>query len=116
MRGFWKVIKRPVFVLAPLANVTDSAFRKVIAKYGKPDVMWTGTCSPRSDPADRVINLLLEFVSVEGLLHSPDSYKRLSIDLKYSEAERPIVAQVFGADPKKFKDIVPLIKSLGFDG
>lgn len=78
--------------------------------------MWTGTCSPSQIQLIALLISTLEFVSVEGLLHSPDSYKRLSIDLKYSEAERPIVAQVFGADPKKFKDIVPLIKSLGFDG
>jgi len=116
MRGFWKVIKRPVFVLAPLANVTDCAFRKVIAKYGKPDIMWTGNFILGSGSNMLLIYFQKEFVSVEGLLHSPDAYKRLSIDLKYGEAERPIVAQVFGADPKKFQDVVPLIKSLGFDG
>jgi tRNA-dihydrouridine synthase len=47
--GFWDKIAKPCFVLAPMAQVTDAAFRYIIAKYGKPDVMWT------------------EFVSVDGL-------------------------------------------------
>jgi tRNA-dihydrouridine synthase len=45
-------IKKPFFVLAPMANVTDAAFRRVIAKYGKPDVTWT------------------EFVSADGLVRT----------------------------------------------
>ena len=34
-------MNKPVMVLAPMANVTEEAFRRIIAKYGKPDVMWT---------------------------------------------------------------------------
>src|SRR3989338_3631528 len=69
--NFWKNLKKPIMVLAPLADVTDPAFRYIIAKYSKwgeqnigeygkftrshfqivggPDVMWT------------------EFVSADGL-------------------------------------------------
>jgi tRNA-dihydrouridine synthase len=32
MRGFWAKIRKPVFVLAPMANVTDAAFRRIIGK------------------------------------------------------------------------------------
>lgn len=95
-RGFWDKLKKPIFVLAPMANVTDAAFRSIIAKYGKPDVMWT------------------EFVSVDGLL-SPGREK-LMIDLKYSEAERPIVAQIFGAVPENFEKVARMLVELGFDG
>ena len=38
--GFWQKLKRPFFVLAPMADVTDTAFRELIAKYsghGTPD-------------------------------------------------------------------------------
>ncbi|PIT89475.1 MAG: tRNA-dihydrouridine synthase, partial [Candidatus Levybacteria bacterium CG10_big_fil_rev_8_21_14_0_10_36_7] len=48
-KGFWGKLKKPFFVLAPMADVTDPAFRRIIAKYGKPDVFWT------------------EFVSADGL-------------------------------------------------
>ncbi len=79
-----------------MANVTDAAFRSIIAKYGKPDVMWT------------------EFVSCDGLM-SPGREKLL-IDFKYSEAERPIVAQVFGSRPENFYKTALLLQELGFDG
>ncbi len=67
-----------------MADVTDAAFRELIAKYsrhgklgGGPDVFWT------------------EFVSADGL--ASEGRKKLLPDLWYSEKERPIVAQIFGA-------------------
>jgi len=83
-------------VLAPMANVTDAAFRRVIAKYGKPDVMWT------------------EFVSADGLfLGNAEILKR---DLMFSEEERPIVAQFFTARPDMMERAARLAVELGFDG
>lgn len=84
-------------VLAPMADVTDVAFRRVIAKYGKPDVSFT------------------EFVSADGLCH-PVGRTKLLIDLLYSEAERPIVAQLFTANPEKMREASALVRQLGFDG
>lgn len=83
-------------VLAPMANVTDAAFRFLINKYGKPDVTWT------------------EFVSVDGLCSA--GQEKLLVDFWYSETERPIVAQIFGAQPENFVKVGKLIKELGFDG
>ncbi|OGE76779.1 MAG: hypothetical protein A3C85_03455 [Candidatus Doudnabacteria bacterium RIFCSPHIGHO2_02_FULL_48_21] len=94
--NFWKMLKRPIFVLAPLANVTDAAFRFIIAKYGKPDVMWT------------------EFVSCDGLVSA--GKEKLVIDLKYTEGERPIVAQFFGSKPENFYKCAVLARELEFDG
>lgn len=79
-----------------MANVTDSAFRKLIAKYGKPDVTWT------------------EFVSADGLISAGG--KRLLVDLEYSNAERPIVAQLFTGHPAVMKKAAALVKKLKFDG
>jgi len=93
---FWEQLNKPFFVLAPMADVTDAAFRKIIAKYGKPDVFWT------------------EFVSCDGLLSvGRDALLR---DLEYSEAEHPIVAQIFGGKPEYFYECAKLISKLGFDG
>ena len=39
--GFWGKLPKPFFVLAPMADVTDAAFRRIITKYAKPDVLWT---------------------------------------------------------------------------
>jgi nifR3 family TIM-barrel protein len=97
VKGFWKDLPRPGFVLAPMAEVTDAAFRRIIAEYGKPDVMWT------------------EFVSCDGLC-SLEGRKALLIDFLYTERERPIVAQVFGATPENFYTTALLVKELGFDG
>ncbi len=82
--------------LAPMANVTDAAFRRIIAKYGKPDVLWT------------------EFVSADGLMSK--GREALLVDLMYSESERPIVAQLFSGNPEKMFEAAKLIKKLGFDG
>lgn len=94
--GFWGELKKPILALAPMANVTDAAFRLIIAKYGKPDVMFT------------------EFVSADGLLSK--GRERLLVDLMYSESERPIVAQLFSGNPEKMFEAAKLIKKLGFDG
>jgi nifR3 family TIM-barrel protein len=95
-KGFWEKLQKPFFVLAPMADVTDAAFRRIIAKYGKPDVMWT------------------EFVSVEGLC-SPGREVLLR-DFMFTDAERPIVAQIFGSTPDKFFKVAGMIHDLGFDG
>ena len=97
--GFWEKLKKPFFVLAPMADVTDAAFRRVIAKYGKPDVMWT------------------EFVSADGLALAPEEgRKKLLTHLMYSESERPIVAQFFTSTPEHMKKAAELASELGFDG
>ncbi len=97
MSSFWQGLVKPFFVLAPMADVTDAAFRQIIAKYGKPDLMFT------------------EFVSADGLCH-PVGRERLLIDLQYSESERPIVAQLFTAQPEKLEQAAKLCAELGFDG
>ncbi len=82
--------------LAPLSDVTDAPFRRIIAKYGKPDVMYT------------------EFVSCGGLQSS--GKEKLMHNLLYTEGERPIVAQIFGARPENFEKTAKLVAGLGFDG
>jgi len=97
--NFWDKLKKPIFVLAPMADVTDSAFRRIIAKYGKPDVTWT------------------EFVSADGLALAPlEGREKLLKGLEYSETERPIVAQFFTAIPEHMEKAARLAVELGFDG
>jgi nifR3 family TIM-barrel protein len=107
MNSFWHKLKKPIIALAPMADVTDAAFRRVIAKYSKPsgpDVMYT------------------EFVSADGLYHTREKRKMsdeenpLMKDLIYSESERPIVAQFFTGKPEMMEYAVNLAVELGFDG
>ena len=94
--GFWEKLKRPIFCLAPMADVTDCAFRQIIAKYGKPDIFFT------------------EFVSADGLCSV--GRDKLLIDFIYGENEHPIVAQIFGGKPDNIRKASALCKELGFDG
>ncbi|MGI9117947.1 MAG: tRNA dihydrouridine synthase [Minisyncoccia bacterium] len=114
--GFWKNLKnsnkgtKPFFALAPMADVTDAAFRQLVTKYGKPEVLWT------------------EFVSADGLAwalklrQSADKAKvahgrdALLRDLSYTEAERPIVAQLFSSNPENMRIACKFVAELGFDG
>ncbi len=94
--NFWTKLKKPIMVLAPMADVTDPAFRRIIAKYGKPDVTWT------------------EFVSADGLFLG--GYDALIKDLAFTDEERPIVAQFFTSKPENMRKAAELAVDLGFDG
>ena len=104
MESFWNRLPKPFFVMAPMADVTDAAFRALVAKLGAPDVFWS------------------EFVSADGLYHTreigklPDAENPLMRDLLKSETERPIVAQIFSRHPDKIAYATQLVSDLGFDG
>ncbi len=104
MESFWNRLPKPFFVMAPMADVTDAAFRALVAKLGAPDVFWS------------------EFVSADGLYHTreigklPDQRNPLMRDLLKSEAERPIVAQIFSKHPDMIAYATKLVNDLGFDG
>jgi nifR3 family TIM-barrel protein len=103
MINFWGKLKKPFFCLAPMSDVTDIAFRYILAKYGKD-----------RENKDRVV-FWTEFVAADGLCNKL-AKKKLSHMLEYSERERPIVAQVFGANPENMKKACQYVASLGFDG
>lgn len=96
MHGFWGTLPKPFLIMAPMANVSDAAFRRMFAKYGKPDVMYT------------------EFVSADGLMKGNRDV--LLKDLMYTEGERPIVAQFFTGTPEMMEQVAKLAQDLGFDG
>lgn len=104
VKNFWKDLPKPIFALAPLANVTDAAFRRIIAKYSKvsgavPHVTYT------------------EFVSADGLaLAGEEGRAKLMRDLLFIEAERPIVAQFFTTTCSHMEKAAALAAELGFDG
>lgn len=94
--NFWEDLKKPIYVLAPMYGVTDTVFRQIVTSVGKPTVFFT------------------EFTPVEGLM-SPAKQKMLEA-LRFTEEERPIVAQIWGSKPEKFYGAAKLISTLGFDG
>ena len=99
MSNFLDTLPKPFFALAPLEDVTDAAFRRLIARHGKPHVMFT------------------EFTSADGLLLADeDGQRKLRRKLIYSEEERPIVAQLFTAVPEYMERGARIVAELGFDG
>ena len=93
--NFWRQIRWPILGLSPMDGVTDAAFRYIAAKHGRPDV------------------ILTEFTNVEGLTRNAH---RMLDDFIYSEIERPVVAQIYGAGPESFYKVAILACELGFDG
>jgi len=93
--SFWRDIPQPIIGLSPMDGVTDPAFRFIVALHGKPDVQVT------------------EFVNVDEVCHGVEAAWQ---QLQYAEIERPIVAQIYGADPDKFYQVAQVVCALGFDG
>jgi tRNA-dihydrouridine synthase B len=80
MNNFWKKIHKPILALAPMAGITDSAFRQMSKKYGA-DVTYS------------------EMASATALFHKPEKTLKL---LKFNKIERPYVVQLFGNKPEHF--------------
>ncbi|MFC1622218.1 tRNA dihydrouridine synthase [Patescibacteria group bacterium] len=97
VKGFWEKIKRPIFALAPMYDVTDIAFREIVTEVCRPDVFFT------------------EFVNCDHLCSEKGQETALKI-LRYTQNQRPIVAQIWGINPKTHFEAVKIIKNLGFDG
>lgn len=76
-------------------GVTDASFRYMVAKYGKPGVIFT------------------EFVSVDGMKYGGE---RVFYPFIHSSIERPVVAQVYGIEPELFYQAAVVVTALGFDG
>ncbi|HWH06909.1 MAG TPA: tRNA-dihydrouridine synthase [Candidatus Paceibacterota bacterium] len=104
METFWKGLRKPIIALAPMADVTDPAYRRLISECAAADVMWT------------------EFVSADGLYYTrekkgiPDEENPLMRDLAFTQGEHPIVAQLFSAKPDMIRYAAKLAAERGFDG
>lgn len=85
----YQSLPKPFFVLAPLDDVSDTVFRRVVAGCAAPDLFFT------------------EFVNVDGLM-SPGR-ARLLKKLQFTPGERPLVAQLWGLKPENFRAIAEQI-------
>ncbi|MEK9185368.1 MAG: tRNA-dihydrouridine synthase [Patescibacteria group bacterium] len=108
MKNFWLELKKPILALAPMADVTDAAFRHIIAKYSK---------TPLDGHHQGEFVIYTEFTSADGLVLAPEKgKKKLLKNLEYSEMERPVVAQFFTSKPQIMEKAAALAVELGFDG
>src|ERR1700689_446881 len=85
----------PATVLAPMAGVTDTVFRRFIRKLGGCGLIMT------------------EFTSADGVLRKKD--QKAKRYLHFYEDEHPISAQLFGSDPHVMAEAARMVEDLGFD-
>lgn len=96
MKSIWQKLERPILILAPMEDVTDTVFRRIVARCGRPDIFFT------------------EFTSVDGLFSK--GYEYVAKRLEYTESERPLIAQIWGAKPENYYKAAKLLVEAGFDG
>jgi tRNA-dihydrouridine synthase B len=85
----------PATVLAPMAGVTDTVFRRFIRNLGGCGLIMT------------------EFTSADGILRKKD--QKAKRYLHFYEDEHPISAQLFGSDPRVMAEAARMVEGLGFD-
>jgi nifR3 family TIM-barrel protein len=82
------------FVVAPMAGMTDSAFRRLVKRQGGCGLVVT------------------EMVSSEGLVRGIDRTLEYA---EYTEEERPVSIQIFGGDPEKMAAAAQIVEGMGAD-
>src|SRR5688572_11912008 len=80
------------FAVAPMAGMTDTAFRRLVKRHGGCGLVVT------------------EMVSSEGLVRGIDRTLEYA---EYTEEERPVSIQIFGGDPAKMAEAASIVESLG---
>ena len=80
--------------IAPMAGMTDSAFRRLVKRQGGCGLVVT------------------EMVSSEGLVRGIDRTLEFA---EYTNEERPISIQIFGGDPVKMAQAAQIVESMGAD-
>jgi tRNA-dihydrouridine synthase B len=112
------VLVAPATVLAPMAGVTDTVFRRFIRNAsvfsGKPrgDAR-TLVEAPISNEQSGCGLIMTEFTSADGLSRMRESKRKRY--LSYDEDEHPISAQLFGSDPATLAEAARIVEDAGFD-
>ena len=92
----WQTLPKPFTILAPMEEVTDTVFRQIVMRAGKPDVFFT------------------EFCNVDGL--QSKGREKVIHRLQYTKGEHPIVAQIWGNTPEHYYTTAKELVEVGFDG
>jgi tRNA-dihydrouridine synthase len=92
----WDDLDKPIFILAPMDDVTDTVFRRVVAGCAPPDLYFT------------------EFASVDGFM-SPGR-PAVEQKLQFTELETPLIAQLWGLEPKNYSATSKILLDRGYAG
>ena len=94
----WQDLPRPFSVLAPMIEVTDTCFRRLIKAFSAPDVLFS------------------EFVSADTWCDQGGDAESVRWRLKFDSEEHPLVAQVWGRSPEHYFTTVERLIERGFAG
>jgi nifR3 family TIM-barrel protein len=115
-----KVTVAPATVLAPMAGVTDTVFRRFIRHASLFTAANSGANRSESSVQTEVTNtqsgcglLMTEFTSADGLARMRESKRRRY--LTFYDDEHPIGAQLFGSNPETLAEAARIVEETGFD-
>lgn len=99
-KGIWKELREstdgPIMILAPMEDVTDTVFRRIVNSCGRPDLSFT------------------EFTSATGI-NSPGR-DNVMARLRFLPEERPLIAQIWGRFPEDYLKAAKELAKMDFDG
>ena len=81
-----------------MEDVTDTVFRRIVARCGRPDIFFT------------------EFIHTDIVLAKRKKWRGITPRLRFTPEERPLVAQIWGNDPDQYRRAAIRVREMGFDG
>ncbi len=96
MKSFWQDLEKPFFALAPLDDVTDTVFRRVVMRAGRPAVFFT------------------EFANADAYCSA--GQPAVEKKLQYQDDELPLIVQIWGKDPKHYFEMSQALSQRGYSG
>src|ERR1700753_44152 len=106
----------PATVLAPMAGVTDTVFRRFIRNAS----LFSANPGEATSIDAAITNqqsgcglIMTEFTSADGLARMRESKRKRY--LTYYDDEHPIAAQLFGSDPRTLSEAAKIVQDAGFD-
>ncbi len=97
MENFWKNLPKPFFALAPMEDVTNTVFRRVIMKAAAPDLYFT------------------EFTNSQSYCH-PEGKMSVRGRLTFTPEEKPLLAHIWGDQPEQYAEMAKDMAEAGFAG
>lgn len=98
MKTIWQELPKPFFILAPMEAVTDTVFRRVVARAAKPDLFFS------------------EFTNATGWVHAGEKAVAGRLTITEPGVEAPIIAQIWGGIPEDIAKLAAHCKKLGYQG
>lgn len=92
----WQKLPKPLFILAPMEDVTDTVFRQIVLGTGRPSLFFT------------------EFTNVDGL--ESQGHDQVAKRLQFLKKEKPIIAQIWGMKPENYYKTAKQLVEMGYDG